>query len=342
VLDPEIQAIVDRLEAAPGPPAHLLPIAIARAAHARETAAMSGPGEVVAEVRDIAAPGPAGPIPVRLFRPLSAREGGGSAGAVGRTGGAADSAGGAGGGAADSAGGTLPLVAYLHGGGWVVGTIEAFDPLCRALANASGALVASIGYRLAPEHPFPAAPDDARAAVRWLAANAGELGADPARIGIAGDSAGGNLAAVTARRLRDEGGPPLRFQALVYPACDSALNTLSYRQNGSGFGLSPESMRRYWELYLGGADGRHPDASPLQADDLAGLPPAYVLTVRHDVLCDEGEAYARALAAAGVPVTLSRYDGAVHGFIRWLAKAELARRAVAELGAALRGGLSQA
>jgi acetyl esterase len=307
VLDPEIQPIVDLMEAAPGPPAHLVPIAQARAAHDLETAEMSGPGEEVAEVREVSVPGPGGPIRVRLYRPLDDRP--------------------------------LPLVAYLHGGGWVMGTIDAFDPLCRALANASGALIASIDYRLAPEHPFPAAPDDARAAVRWLAANAEELGADPARLGIAGDSAGGNIAAVTARRLRDEGGPPLRFQALIYPACDSALDTPSYRENGSGFGLDPESVKRYWQLYLDGADGRQPDASPLQAPDLAGLPPAFVLTVHHDVLRDEGESYARALEAAGVPVTLRRYDGAVHGFFRWLARAELARRAVAEVGAALRAGL---
>jgi acetyl esterase len=324
VLDPEIQPIVDLMEAAEGPPAHLVPIAQARAAHDKETAVMSGPGEDVAEVRDVEAPGPGGPIPVRLFRPLHDRAAGGAP--------ASDA----------SAGGALPLVAYLHGGGWVLGTLDAFDPVCRALANASGALVASIGYRLAPEHPFPAAPDDARAAVRWLAAHADELGADPARLGIAGDSAGGNLAAVTARRLRDDGDPPLRFQALIYPVCDSSLNTPSYRDNGAGFGLSGESMKRYWELYLDGADGRHPDASPLQAADLTGLPPAYVLTVRHDVLRDEGEAYARALEAAGVPVTLSRYDGAVHGFFRWIGKARIARAAVAEAGAALRAGLAYA
>ena len=176
--------------------------------------------------------------------------------------------------------------------------------------------------------------------MRWLAASAEELGADPARMAIAGDSAGGNLATVTARRLRDDGAPVLRFQALIYPVCDSALNTPSYRESATGFGLSSESMKRYWELYLDGADGRNPDASPLQADDLAGLPPAFVLTVRDDVLRDEAEAYARALEAAGVPVTLRRYDGAVHGFFRWLAKAELARRAVAETGAALRAALA--
>ena len=315
MLDPEIRPFVELMEAAPGPPAHLVPIAQARAAHDAETAAMSGPGEEVAEVRDVEAPGPGGPIPIRLFRPLESRAGA-------------------------PRGGGLPLVAYLHGGGWVVGTIDAFDPVCRALANAAGAIVASIGYRLAPEHPFPAAVEDARAAVRWLAANARELAADPGRIGIAGDSAGGNLATVTARRLRDEGEPALRFQALIYPVCDAGLNTPSYRDNAAGFGLTPESMRRYWELYLDGADGRHPDASPLQAEDLAGLPPAYVLTVDHDVLRDEAEAYARALEAAGVPVTLSRYDGAVHGFFRWIGKTQLARRAVAEAGAALRAGLA--
>jgi acetyl esterase len=325
VLDPEIQPIVDMMEAAPGPPADVVPVAQARAAHDLETAELSGPGEEVAEVRDVEVPGPGGPIPVRLFTPLAA---GGRAPGAGSAGGPA------------TGGGALPLVAYLHGGGWVVGTLDAFDPVCRALANASGALIASIGYRLAPEHPFPAALEDARAAVRWLAANADELGADPARMGIAGDSAGANLATVTARRLRDEDASPLRFQALVYPVCDSALNTPSYRENTSGFGLGSEKMKRYWELYLDGADGRDPDASPLQARDLSGLPPAFVLTVRYDVLRDEGEAYARALEAAGVPVTLSRYDGAVHGFFRWLAKSRLARRAVAETGAALRAGLA--
>jgi acetyl esterase len=316
MLDPEIQPIVEMMESAPGPPAHLVPIEQARAAHDRETALMSGPGEEVAEVRELAVPGPGGTIPVRVFRPLAERA------------------------AASVDSDALALVAYLHGGGWSVGTLDAFDPVCRALANASGAVIASIGYRLAPEHPFPAALDDARAAVRWLAAHAAELGADAARLGIAGDSAGGNLATVTARRLRDEGGPALRFQALVYPVCDSALNTPSYRENGRGFGLTPESMKRYWELYLDGADGTSPDAAPLRAPALAGLPAAFVLTVQHDVLRDEGEAYARALAGAGVPVRLSRYDGTVHGFFRWLAKAEIARRAVAETGAALRAGLA--
>src|SRR5688572_1597005 len=144
MLDPEIQPIVEAMESAPGPPAHLVPIDQARAAHDRETQVMSGPGEDVAEVRELDVPGPGGPIPVRAYRPLADRA---------------------------PAGGAVPLVSYLHGGGWAIGTLDAFDPVCRALANASGAVIASIDYRLAPEHPFPAALDDVRAAVRWLAAN---------------------------------------------------------------------------------------------------------------------------------------------------------------------------
>ena len=142
-----------------------------------------------------------------------------------------------------------------------------------------------------------------------------------------------------ARRIRDEGGPPLRFQALVYPVCDSALNTPSYRAFDEGFGLTAAGMKRFWNLYLDGSDGRHPDASPLRADDLRGLPPAFVLTVASDVLCDEGAAYARRLEEAGVPVTLRRYDGAVHGFFRWLAKSQGSREAVAQVGGALRTAL---
>jgi acetyl esterase len=308
MLDPEIQPIVDLMNANPDPPGYFAPVEQARATHDLETAEMSGPGPQVAEVRDLEAPGPGGPIPVRVFRPEGA--------------------------------GPLALVAYLHGGGWVIGSLDGFDPLCRALANESGAVVASIGYRLAPEHPFPAAPDDARAALRWLHEHAAELGADPGRMGVAGDSAGANLATVAARRLRDEGDSPLRFQALVYPVCDSALNTPSYRESSEGFGLSAAGMKRFWDLYLNGADGRRPDASPLQAEDLSGLPPAFVLTVRDDVLRDEGEAYAAALEAAGVPVTLRRYDGAIHGFFRWIARTEISRRAVAEVGAALRAALA--
>jgi acetyl esterase len=228
-------------------------------------------------------------------------------------------------------------VVYLHGGGWAIGSIASFDTVLRALANASGAIVASVDYRLAPEHPFPAGLDDALAAVRGLHAMAGELGADPSRMAIAGDSAGGNLATVVARRLRGE--VPLRLQALVYPATDAGCNTPSYREFGERYGLTAASMQRFWNLYLDGADGLQPDASPLRADDLAGSPPAFVLTADRDPLRDEGEAYADALRRAGVAVESRRMPGTIHGFWRWLAATQQSRRAVDEVAAALRAAL---
>ena len=293
------------MNAAPGPPADQVPVEEARAAHNAETERLCGPGEPVAEVRDVTVPTAAGELRIRAYRPHE--QGGG-------------------------------VVAYLHGGGWMMGTLESYDTPLRALANASGALVASIDYRLAPEHRFPAAVDDTLAGIRWLAAHAGELGGDGSRLAVAGDSAGGNLAAVAALRLRDE--LPLRAQALIYPITDSALNTPSYRDFAEGHGLSAASMRRFWDLYLDGADGRHPDASPLRAQDLTGLAPAYVLTAEEDVLRDEAEAYAAALREAGVPTELVRWPGTIHGFFRWLAVATAAREAIDAVGTVLRRALA--
>jgi acetyl esterase len=305
-LDPGVADVLAGMRAMSGPPAHEVPIEQARAGHEAETKQLSGPGEPVAEVRDIVIPAPSCEIPVRLYRPEGEDP--------------------------------LPLVAYLHGGGWAIGSIESFDTLVRALANASGAMVASIGYRLAPEHPFPAGLEDAICAVRWLAANAAELGADPERLAIAGDSAGGNLATVVARRLR--GDVELRLQALIYPVTDAGCNTSSYRDFGEAHGLTAASMQRFWNVYLDGADGMHPDASPLRAPDLGGSPPALVLTAACDPLRDEGEAYAEALRDAGVPARTRRVDGAIHGFWRWLAVTDVSRRAVDEVGAALRSALA--
>ena len=291
-----------------GPPADEVPIEQARAGHEAESEQLSGPGEPVGDVRDVSVPSPQGDIPVRVYRPRDAGER------------------------------ALPLVVYAHGGGWMVGTIESFDTVVRALTNASNAVVASIGYRLAPEHPFPAGLDDVICATRWIAANAGDLGGDPRRLAIAGDSAGGNLATVTARRLRGE--VDFRLQALVYPVTDAGVNTPSYRTFGAGYGLTAASMQRFWNLYLDGREGLDPDASPLRADDLAGCPPAFILTAEADPLRDEGEAYAEALADAGVPVEQRRFDGVIHGFWRWLAATQLSRRAVDEVAAALRGALA--
>ncbi|HET8757613.1 MAG TPA: alpha/beta hydrolase [Solirubrobacteraceae bacterium] len=287
MLHPELQPILDEMNAAPGPAAHELPINEARAAHVAETAWLCGDGEPVAEVRNVAAPGPGGEIPVRIYVPE--RPDG--------------------------------VVAYIHGGGWTMGTLDGYDAALTRLANAAGATVASIDYRLAPEHRFPAAVDDCLAAIRWLAA---EFPDD--WYAVAGDSAGGNLAAVAARRLRDA--VPLRLQVLIYPVIDAAVNTPSYREFSDGHGLSAASMRRFWNLYLDGADGNHPDASPLRASDLAGVAPAFVLTAEVDVLRDEGEAYATALREAGVPVELLRWPGAIHGFWRWQAATSVAREAV--------------
>ena len=320
MLRPEIQALVDALNDAPGPPAHEVPVEEARAAHAAETEQLSGPGEPVAEVRDVVVPCASGELLLRAFRPEGERGGDERAAPGSRP--------------------VLPVVAYLHGGGWVMGGLDTYDTPLRALANASGAVVVGVEYRLAPEHRFPAALDDALAAVRWLADHARELGGDGARLAVAGDSAGGNLAAVAARRLRGE--VELRLQALVYPVTDAGVNTPSYREFADGHGLSAAGMRRFWNLYLDGAEGGDPDASPLRATDLAGVAPAYVITAEEDVLRDEGEAYAAALREAGVPAELVRWPGVIHGFIRWLAATPAAREAIDAVGAALRRALSAA
>jgi acetyl esterase len=233
-------------------------------------------------------------------------------------------------------GNRLPLVVYFHGGGWVIGGLDSHDPLCRALANEVGAVVLSVDYRLAPEHRFPAAAEDAYAATAWVHAHAAELGAAPSRLVVAGDSAGGNLAAVVPLMARDRGGPPLHMQVLVYPVIDCARDTASYRDNAEGYFLTAAHMRWYWEQYLGAADGTHPYASPLRARDLSGLPPAYVVTAEFDPLRDEGEAYAQRLRDAGVPVTLRRYDGMFHGFFSLADLLPAARAANAEVFTALR------
>ena len=307
MLDPKIEAVLAGMLAAPGPPAHEIPIEEARINHRMETARLCGAGPAVADVRDLTAPGPGGDIPVRVYTPDTP--------------------------------GPLPIVVWLHGGGWAMGSIETYDAPVRALAVAAGAIVVSVEYRLAPEHRFPAAVDDSLAAVRWAAATGAELGGDTTRVAVAGDSAGGNLAAVVARRLRGE--LDLRLQALIYPVTDGGVNTPSFREFGDRYGLTAEGMKRFWELYLDGGDAGDPDASPLRADDLSGVAPAFVLTAEADVLRDEGEAYAQALQEAGVPVTLRRFDGTIHGFFRWLAVTDVAGRAIEETALALRSAFDR-
>ncbi|MFD1559527.1 alpha/beta hydrolase [Paraburkholderia silviterrae] len=210
------------------------------------------------------------------------------------------------------------MTVFFHGGGFVIGNLDTHDHVCRDLCAGSGAAVIAVDYRLAPEHRFPAAVNDSLEAVRWIGQRAEALSIDPARIVVAGDSAGGNLAAVTALRIRDEGGPALRAQALVYPVTDyHTPPTRSYIDNQSGYSLTRAAMIRFWNEYVANERGtRHLHACPLRAASLAGLPRTLVVTAEFDPLRDEGEAYANRLFDAGVPVTLWRYDGLIHGFFR--------------------------
>ncbi|MDQ6771614.1 MAG: alpha/beta hydrolase [Candidatus Dormibacteraeota bacterium] len=228
----------------------------------------------------------------------------------------------------------LAMLVYFHGGGWVIGSIETADGPCRAVAAAAHCRVASVGYRLAPEHRFPAAVEDAWTVTRWAVAEA-------PTVAVGGDSAGGNLAAVVALRARDAG-LPLALQVLIYPVLDHDLDTASYVAKADGFGLTRESMQAYWTHYLGGQDGSSPEASPLRTESLAGVAPALVAVAEHDVLHDEGVTYAERLRGAGVTVKLSEYDGLIHGFIRLRAMIERSADLVDEIAAALREAFSGA
>jgi acetyl esterase len=306
-VEPQTQAILDQLTAMGGPPLHTLPVPEARKLM-DNLRALAGTGPEVAAVDDRRIPGPAGEIPVRVYTPAGS--------------------------------GPFAALVWFHGGGWVLGDIPGADVTCRELANAAGCVVVSVDYRLAPESEFPAAADDCYAATRWVADHATSLGIDPKRLAIGGDSAGGNLAAVTALRARDQGGPALAFQLLVYPATDAACDTPSYHDNADGYLLTKDSMAWFWDHYLrNDADRANPHASPLRAESLEGLPPALVITAEFDPLRDEGEAYGKRLRQAGVPVAISRYDGTIHGFFTMTGFLDLARNAVAEAAAALRQSL---
>lgn len=226
----------------------------------------------------------------------------------------------------------LPMAVYLHGGGWVLGLMDGHDGICRALANRAGCRVAAVDYRLAPEHGFPAAVDDAWAVTRWALTRA-------PRVAVTGDSAGGNLAAVVSLRVRDAG-LALACQVLVNPVTDHRFDRGSYAANASGYGLTAAAMRWYWHQYLGGADGGHPDASPLRAPSVADVAPALVVVCQYDPLRDEAVDYAERLRLAGVPVRLSEYSGMIHGFLRFPAVIDRSREVIDEVGLALRQALA--
>ncbi|QDV35464.1 alpha/beta hydrolase [Tautonia plasticadhaerens] len=280
-----------------------MPVAEARAATAARTA--ETPRAEVARVEDRTTPGG---VPIRLYWP-------------------------------EAGGPPRPLLVFSHGGGWVVGNVETVDHSCRTLANASGCVVASVDYRLSPEHTFPAAADDAYEAYRWLRSEAGSIGVDPGRVAVGGDSAGGNLALVSCLKARELGEPMPAFQLLIYPVVDASCSSASYAECGTGFGLTAEAMRYYWRQYLARPeDGEHPLASPLRAD-LAGLPPAFVLSAEYDPLRDEVEELARRLRSGGVPTTLRRFDGQIHGFFHLGHIIPDGARALDEAAAALRTAL---
>jgi acetyl esterase len=309
-LDPQLQAMRDQRERDQVPPLYDMSLTEARAADLASIRAGGGDPEPVHEVTDLTVPGPGGELPLRLYRPSSQRP--------------------------------LPVLLYLFGGGWVLGTIDTADGVSRSLANATGALVAVPGYRLAPEHPFPAAADDCYAALCWVAAHAAGIGADPARIAVGGDSAGGNLAAGLALRARAQG-PALAGQLLVYPNTDQLADDESMRAADDPYLFNRHSVAWYRQHYLAGpGDAASPLASPLRAESLAGLPPALVITAEYDPLRDQGEAYAGRLADAGVPAELSRYPGMTHGFFTMAGTVDASRAAMAQAAGQLRAwfGLS--
>ncbi len=229
---------------------------------------------------------------------------------------------------------------YFHGGGWVLNNMDTHDELVRRLAIRSGCVFVSVDYRLAPEHPFPSAIEDAYTALCWVHNHSAEIGCDPNRIAVSGDSAGGNLAAVVCLMTRDRGGPNIAFQALIYPITDCDFERNSYRSNAEGYFLTRREMIWFWNQYVSSPDQmRHPYASPLLAPSLAKLPRASILVAEYDPLCDEGEAYARALSDAGVDVTLLRYEGMIHAFVRRVQQFEMARKAIEELGLQIRSAI---
>ena len=222
---------------------------------------------------------------------------------------------------------------YFHGGGWVLNSVDTHDDLVRRLAVAADCIFVSVEYRLAPEHKYPAAVEDAYTALVDVCDNAASMNIDPARIAVSGDSAGGNLAAAVCLMTKDRGGPPIAFQALIYPITDCDFDRPSYLRNHDGYFLTRREMQWFWNHYVSTVEQmREPYASPLLAPSLSGLPPALILTAEYDPLCDEGEAYAAALERAGVPVTLRRYDGMIHSFVRRVDQFDAAHAAIQEIG----------
>ena len=307
-LDPQIIQVMEQMAALGLPQAHTVSPAEARTNAKKRPRA---PGPEVAKVEDRIIPGPDGDVPVRIYTPEGE--------------------------------GPFPILAWFHGGGWVVGDLESADGSARNLCVGGQCVVVSVDYRLAPETKFPGPAEDCWAATTWAVKNASSFNGDPTRLAVGGDSAGGNLAAAMSLMAADRGGPEIALQLLVYPVTDVDFNTVSYGDNAEGFGLTKATMQWYWDHYLsGGEDAANPYAAPLQAKSLAGQPPALVITAEYDPLRDEGEAYAKRLQEAGVEATSTRYDGMIHGFFSMGGVVDKGQQAVDEASAALRGAFVRA
>lgn len=303
-LNPQVQKFLQQLDRLELPALTTLEPAQARELAAKVRGkALKPPAVFHIENRTI--PGGDGNIPVRIYSPQSSTP--------------------------------LPVLVYFHGGGWVLGDLDAADNICRLLARDAKCVVVSVDYRLAPEHKFPAAVEDAFAATAWCAANAAVINGEPTRIAVGGDSAGGNLAAAVALMARDKGSPAIVHQLLIYPVTCYGFETESYRLYGQGgYGLSHDEMVWFWHHYLSsGEDGQNPYASPLLADSLSNLPPALIITAECDVLRDEAEAYGARLQEAGVPVWLKQYAGMIHSFVGWASVLDAGKQAIADIAAQL-------
>ena len=309
-LHPQAKALIEAATADDLPPWHTMPVEEARAAFRSRQVPAQGEPPPVGQVTDRMLEVSDRHIPVRVYRP------------TGRD------------------GVKLPVYVHFHGGGWVFGDLDSHDIPCRYLCIQSGALVISVDYRLAPEHPYPAALDDAWESLRWVAAHGDELEADTSRLAVGGDSAGGTLAATVCRRARDEGGPDIRFQVLIYPVTDMTLSLPSMTELAEGYNFTRATMEWFRDLYLPDDESRTgPDASPLFAEDLSGLPPALVIAAGFDPLRDDAKAYAEALTAAGVTTEYICYGGMIHGFLNMPAVLDDGREATTRAAQSIKSAL---
>ena len=310
-LDPQAQALLKKLAAAGRPPRSQMTLADARALSIATATEANDPPESVGDVENRVIEVNGLSIPIRIYTPDAA--------------------------------GPFPMLLYFHGGGWVLSNLDTHDSLCRKIVNRAQCIVISVDFRLAPEHKFPAAAEDSFAATCWAAEHATELHGDAERIAVAGDSAGGNLAAVVALMARDQHKPALIYQVLIYPVTGyHTPGTPSYFELGEGYNLTREEMIWFWRNYLRDEqDAQNPYAAPMHAQFLQNLPPAFILTAEYDPLRDEGEAYANRLQESGIPVTLKRYPGMLHGFVNMSGILDQGKQAIEDIANALRQAFAQ-